>query len=402
MTTVTARYYLAREIVDVDKAQWAKSPSTYVASSATVEPRGAHDIVHVWSRGGLAGQLIVGEGDGARLAEALGLQDVGELPLPKRTPDDELLVLVRYGLATLGVLNSTLVRLGLDKRATLVLHPEHVGAVDVRDAEIGVVSSLSSDEQWSLFVEQARRITRERDDAPAAVSNEDEHRERHKLLHRHLDEIVADWLVQTRRLPSKSSVMDLLTWSAAQTRDPSTPADAAPPTPTPRAEPATIDKSTWGDGPWQDEPDVDAWRDEATGLECGMFRHPDVGTWTGHVFLPPTHPLYGLTRSDIWRHDIYVHGGVTWLERADSVYSVPVPVGADWQAVGFHCAHAGDYQPGFDARLRAAIGGRVDGGEVAVVGGNVETYRDHAYARANVRLLAQQLANAAAAMERKQ
>ena len=30
---------------------------------------------------------------------------------------------------------------------------------------------------------------------------------------------------------------------------------------------ATVDKSAWGDGPWQDEPDKEQWPDEATGEE---------------------------------------------------------------------------------------------------------------------------------------
>jgi hypothetical protein len=30
----------------------------------------------------------------------------------------------------------------------------------------------------------------------------------------------------------------------------------------------TIDKSQWGPGPWQDEPDKKQWQDEATGLPC--------------------------------------------------------------------------------------------------------------------------------------
>jgi hypothetical protein len=43
------------------------SPSEHVVSSAEVREAGAHEIVRIWSRGGLAGELIVGLGDGARL-----------------------------------------------------------------------------------------------------------------------------------------------------------------------------------------------------------------------------------------------------------------------------------------------------------------------------------------------
>lgn len=48
----------------------------------------------------------------------------------------------------------------------------------------------------------------------------DSHRERHELLHRCLDELVADWISQTNNFPSKSTVLQLMDWSAEQTRNP--------------------------------------------------------------------------------------------------------------------------------------------------------------------------------------
>lgn len=44
-----------------------------------------------------------------------------------------------------------------------------------------------------------------------------EHKARHELLHRHLDELIADWISQTTALPSKASVLDLMEWSHQQT-----------------------------------------------------------------------------------------------------------------------------------------------------------------------------------------
>ncbi len=49
------------------------SPSDHLVSAIAVVRYGAHDHLRVWSRGGLAGELVVSEGDGAALAEALGL-----------------------------------------------------------------------------------------------------------------------------------------------------------------------------------------------------------------------------------------------------------------------------------------------------------------------------------------
>lgn len=47
-----------------------------------------------------------------------------------------------------------------------------------------------------------------------------EHKKQHENLHRSLDELVADFIAHTEKLPSKTSVMELLTWSFQQTQNP--------------------------------------------------------------------------------------------------------------------------------------------------------------------------------------
>lgn len=59
-------------------------------------------------------------------------------------------------------------------------------------------------------------------------------------------------------------------------------------------EESLVDKSEWGPGPWQDEPDKRQWQDEATGLPCLIVRGP-VGALCGYVGVPPDHPAYGLS-----------------------------------------------------------------------------------------------------------
>ena len=49
---------------------------------------------------------------------------------------------------------------------------------------------------------------------------EREHRKRHGELHRALDELVADWITNTKSLPSESAVMDLMSWSKRQSDKP--------------------------------------------------------------------------------------------------------------------------------------------------------------------------------------
>jgi len=48
----------------------------------------------------------------------------------------------------------------------------------------------------------------------------EEHQERHKLLHKELDELVADFISITNKMPSQTSLMELMTWSFEQTKNP--------------------------------------------------------------------------------------------------------------------------------------------------------------------------------------
>ena len=47
-----------------------------------------------------------------------------------------------------------------------------------------------------------------------------DHKARHVELHRSVDELVADFIRHTERLPSKTTVMELLEWSHGQTINP--------------------------------------------------------------------------------------------------------------------------------------------------------------------------------------
>jgi len=46
------------------------------------------------------------------------------------------------------------------------------------------------------------------------------HIKTHKLLHKCLDELVADWITHTEGRPSANTVLDLMTWSCTQLEDP--------------------------------------------------------------------------------------------------------------------------------------------------------------------------------------
>ena len=122
-----------------------------------------------------------------------------------------------------------------------------------------------------------------------------------------------------------------------------------------------IDKSLWGDGPWQNEVDRLEWIDSATKLPC-VIRRSEHGTLCGYV-----NAGYYL---DVY---VYAHGGIT--------FTGPMPDG--WW-VGFDCAHGGDLTPATHHILKAA--------GFPELAENI--YRDMDYVREQVRLLAKQLKEA--------
>jgi hypothetical protein len=50
--------------------------------------------------------------------------------------------------------------------------------------------------------------------------DKEEHKARHVELHQKFDELMADFIGHTGRLPSKTTVMEFMTWSHEQTIEP--------------------------------------------------------------------------------------------------------------------------------------------------------------------------------------
>ena len=97
-----------------------------------------------------------------------------------------------------------------------------------------------------------------------------------------------------------------------------------------------IDKSSWGPGEWQDEPDERRWVDAETGYPCQIYRVAS-GSLCGYVAVVEGHPLYGVRYGDA--SSVKVHGGLT---RA--------AFGRRWQWwFGFDCGHPGDFSPNHKA-----------------------------------------------------
>jgi hypothetical protein len=161
----------------------------------------------------------------------------------------------------------------------------------------------------------------------------------------------------------------------------------------------TIDKSTWGDGPWQTEPDRVEW--EHAGLPCLALRNHH-GAWCGYAAVPPGHPLHA---KDLDSFDIEVHGGLTYASlceerRADGIAGichVPKPGDpADVWWLGFDCNHCSDFAPAMHARTRGRGYPFSDApydhaAAVAANSWHVEVYRTLAYVQAETNRLAEQL-----------
>lgn len=155
----------------------------------------------------------------------------------------------------------------------------------------------------------------------------------------------------------------------------------------------TEDKSNWGDGPWQDEPDKIQYTDEATGLPCLVKRNP-MGALCGYVGVPPGHTLFGKGWDDSKCNELDVHGGITYGNRcqegdeAHSICHVPALGESDvvWW-LGFDCAHAFDLSPKFKVRMKETIP------DWNPLYEERETYKTVEFVRGENARLAQQIAN---------
>jgi hypothetical protein len=160
-----------------------------------------------------------------------------------------------------------------------------------------------------------------------------------------------------------------------------------------------VDKSTWGRGPWDDEPDRVEWRvPEAPRLACLIVRGP-MGSLCGYVGVPPGHPAHGKDFNDV---DVEVRiGGLTYAAPCDEeregcdvrglICHVPQPGDSDdvWW-LGFDCGHAWDVSPGLEARVRLVMEGMPEMPEMPERFRS--TYKTIEYVRTQVEGLARQLA----------
>ncbi len=145
----------------------------------------------------------------------------------------------------------------------------------------------------------------------------------------------------------------------------------------------TYDKSMWGEGPWQTEPDRVEWRSHQ--FPCLIVRNDSCGNLCGYVGVPAMHPWYGKGYDDV---EAEVHGSLTFAGGChDDSPICHVPKRGEPKDVwwfGFDCAHLGDLVP-FMSKIRAERESRFDFGE---------SYKGIPFLTAEVELLAKQAAAA--------
>lgn len=154
-----------------------------------------------------------------------------------------------------------------------------------------------------------------------------------------------------------------------------------------------IDKSSWGSGPWTNEPDRAEW--EHAGFPCLAVRGPEFsGHWCGYVAVPPGHPLHGKSYDDA---DVEVHGGLTYANACQGhVCHVPKQGEPDdvWW-FGFDCAHSGDFSPAYESRYSRKGQEAYDHDEAlrlhAVTWSAADVYRTLDYVKEQANALAVQL-----------
>jgi hypothetical protein len=173
----------------------------------------------------------------------------------------------------------------------------------------------------------------------------------------------------------------------------------------------SIDKSAWGEGPWQNELDEVSWVDDGTGYQCIASRHPELGHLCGYVGVDAFHPAYG--RSYHGYEQVSMDKNIEKFDRqagkgmplkdikfptdpkldslAKKIRNIRVHGGLTYSGLGkdglhlfgFDCIQWSDIAPGMDALVKKS------GGESFPRDG--ATYKDLNFVKAECTQLAKQL-----------
>lgn len=103
-----------------------------------------------------------------------------------------------------------------------------------------------------------------------------------------------------------------------------------------------MDKSGWGDGPWQHEPDKVQFYDPNTGYTCMIIRN-HRGALCGYVGVPEWHSCY---KKNYSVPTVRVHGSLNYSRHSNGHAHIPYPEEPEnlWW-FGFDCSHSRDLSP---------------------------------------------------------
>jgi len=155
-----------------------------------------------------------------------------------------------------------------------------------------------------------------------------------------------------------------------------------------------VDKSAWGDGPWQQEPDWIAWIDGETAFPCMIVRGP-LGTLNGYVGVAINNDAFGHSLDDL-SSVLSIHGGVTYAEphqpgslnpEYSTIEQIEGLVGTWW--IGFDTGHWNDVTP-VQVQLPALVAA-LSLSDILGTTSNRGEYRTVAFVRAECLNLAGQL-----------
>lgn len=111
------------------------------------------------------------------------------------------------------------------------------------------------------------------------------------------------------------------------------------------------DRSRYGKGPWDNEPDKKQWLDPKTKLPCLIVRNHS-GALCGYVGVSKDHRCFGKHYDEVSDDiDANVHGGLTFSDKchtgSEALICHTVEEGEDGNVwwLGFDCAHAFDLMP---------------------------------------------------------
>lgn len=109
-----------------------------------------------------------------------------------------------------------------------------------------------------------------------------------------------------------------------------------------------IDKSSWPDGVWKNEPDFVYWVDEGTGYHCFIKRYEHSGHLSGYVVVPKTNFFFENSGDDVYQ--LNVHGSVTYRDKLKFLGNEEIDLNfaneEDW-VIGFDCLQCMDINPRF-------------------------------------------------------